>query len=152
MHSRSYYNSTSRHNPYNAHSDEIPELEDWDNGQFDNAESTPITHHNTHSESKWIRREYTQKLLDLMDNQYYEEDTLAYQLKYSSPTPDYYNFPPRRSQKPPCNPNGYYPPPPDQADVQHWHAQGRGRRGLLHGHRLYGEKTRSVESRKARKR
>ena len=31
----------------------IPELEeDWDNGQFDDAESTLITHHNTHSESE----------------------------------------------------------------------------------------------------
>ena len=38
---------------YNANSDEIPELEeDWDNGQFDDAESTLITHHNTYSESK----------------------------------------------------------------------------------------------------
>ena len=37
---------------YNADSDEIPVLEDWDNGQFDDAESTLITHHNTHSESK----------------------------------------------------------------------------------------------------
>ena len=39
---------------YNAHADEIPELEDWDNGQFDDAESTLINHHNTHSKSKQI--------------------------------------------------------------------------------------------------
>ena len=33
--------------------DKIPELEeDWDNGQFDDAESTLITHHNTYSESE----------------------------------------------------------------------------------------------------
>ena len=37
---------------YNADSEEIPELDDWDNGQFADAESTLITHHNTHSESK----------------------------------------------------------------------------------------------------
>ena len=38
---------------YNADSDKIPELgEDWDNGQFADAESTLITHHNTHSESE----------------------------------------------------------------------------------------------------
>ena len=38
---------------YNADSDKIPELEeDRDNGQFADAESTLITHHNTHSESK----------------------------------------------------------------------------------------------------
>ena len=36
---------------YYADADEIPELEDWDNGQFDDAESSLITHHNTHSES-----------------------------------------------------------------------------------------------------
>ena len=37
---------------YHADADEIPELkEDWNNGQFDDAESTLITHYNTHSES-----------------------------------------------------------------------------------------------------
>ena len=36
---------------YDAASDEIPELEeDWDNGQFDDADSSLITHHNTHSD------------------------------------------------------------------------------------------------------
>ena len=44
---------------YHIDTDRIPELEDWDNGQFDGAESTLITHHNTHSESEGIRREYT---------------------------------------------------------------------------------------------
>ena len=138
--------------PHNSHADEIPELEDWDNGQFHDAESTPIKHHNTHSESKCIRKEYTQKLLDLMNNQYYKEETSAYQLQYSSPNSDYYNFPLRRSQKPPHDPSSYYPPPLGPADMQHWHRQGRGRRALLHGHRLYREKTRVAESRKARKR
>ena len=102
---------------HHANADEIPELEDWDNGQFDDAKSTLITHHNTHSESKQIRKEYIQKLLDLMDNQYYEEETSAYQLQYSSPDSDYYNTPPKRSQKPPHDPNSYYPPPPDPADI-----------------------------------
>ena len=38
---------------YNTDSEEIPGLEeDWDNGQFADAESTLITYHNTHSESK----------------------------------------------------------------------------------------------------
>ena len=57
-----------------------------------------------------------------MDNQYYKEETSAYQLQYSSPDSDYCNFPPRRSQKPPHDLNGYYPPPLDPADVQCWHA------------------------------
>ena len=48
----------------------IPELrEDWDNGQFANADTNLITRHNTHSESERIRRKYTQQLLDLSDNQ-----------------------------------------------------------------------------------
>ena len=77
---------------YNAESDEIPELEeDWDNGQFDDTESSLITNHNTHSESKQIRQDYTQQLLDSMDNHYYEEETSDSQLQYPRPDPDYYD-------------------------------------------------------------
>ena len=83
--------------------------------------------------------------------QYYEEETPVYQLQDSSPDPDYYGSSTRRSQKPPCDPNSYYPPPPNPADVQHWYVQGRGKRALLHGHRLFGEKTRSAESKKSQK-
>ena len=115
-------------------------------------EFTLITQHNTHPESEQIRRDYTQQLLDLSNNQYYEEETPVNQLQYSSPDPDYYGTPPRRSQKALCDPNGYYPPPPDPADIQHWYMRGRGKRALLHRHRYFGEKTRSAESRKARKR
>ena len=44
---------------YRTDSEEIPELEeDWDNGQFADAESTLITQHNTHSESERIRWDY----------------------------------------------------------------------------------------------
>ena len=87
-----------------------------------------------------------------MESQYYEEETSAHQLQYYSPDPDYYDSPTGKSQKQSHDPNGYYPPPSDPADVQCMYAQGRGKRALLHGHRLYGEKTRSAESRKARKR
>ena len=90
------------------------------NGQFADAESTLITHHNTHSESEQIRWDYTQQLLDLSDNQYYEEETPVNQLQYTSPDPDYYSLPTRRSQKAPHDPNGYYPPLPNPADIQHW--------------------------------
>ena len=62
-----------------------------------------------------------------MDNQYYEEEISAYQLQYSSPDPDYYNSPIRMSQKPPHDPNSYYPPPPDPADILHWYTQGQGK-------------------------
>ena len=81
---------------YSADSEEIPELEeDWDNGQFADVETTLITRHNTHSESERIRQDYTQQLLDLSDNQYYEEETPVNQLQYSSPDPDYYSLPTR---------------------------------------------------------
>ena len=40
--------------------EEIPQLEeDWDNGQFTDADTNLINRHNTHSESERIRREYT---------------------------------------------------------------------------------------------
>ena len=50
-------NHSTAHNQitpeYSADSEEIPELEeDWDNGQFAEAESTLITQHNTHSENQ----------------------------------------------------------------------------------------------------
>ena len=113
---------------YSADSEEIPELEeDWNNGQFADAETTLITRHNTHSESERIRQDYIQQLLDLSDNQYYEEETPVTQLQYSSPDPDYYSLPTRRSQKAHHDPKGYYPPPPDPADVQCWHTCGRGK-------------------------
>ena len=81
---------------YSANSEEILELEaDWDNGQFADAETTLIIRHNTHSESERIRWNYTQQLLDLSDNQYYEEETPANQLQYSSPDLDYYGLPTR---------------------------------------------------------
>ena len=105
-----------------------------------------------HSESERIRKEYTQHLLDLSDNQYYYEENHINQLQYSSPDPDYYGTSSRRLQTQPHDPTGYYPPPPDPADVQGWHACGRGKCALLHGHRLFSEKTQSAESRTVRKR
>ena len=129
-------------------SEEIPQLqEDWDDGQFADTDTNLINRHNTHSESERIRKEYTQHLLDLSDNQCYYEENPINQLQYSSPDPDYYGTPPRRSQTQPHDPTGCYPLPQDPADVQHWHACGRGKQALLHGHRLFSEKTQSAESR-----
>ena len=55
-----------------------------------NTDTNLIDRHNTHSESERIRKEYTQHLLDLSDNQYYYEENPINQLQYSSPDPDYY--------------------------------------------------------------
>ena len=88
-HTAPQHQNTSEYNP---DSEEIPELEeDRDNGQFEDVESILIIHHNTHSESERIRWDYTQWLLDLTDNQYYEEETLISQLQYSIPDPGYYD-------------------------------------------------------------
>ena len=138
---------------YSIDPEEIPDLEeDWGNGQFADTDTNLITRHNTHSGSERIRREYTQHLLHLSDNQYYDEENPISQLQYSSLDLDYYGTLTRWSHKAPHDPNSYYPLPPDPADVQCWYMCGRGKQALLHGHKLFSEKTHSVESRKARKR
>ena len=134
-------------------SNEIPLLEeDWENGQFADTDTNIINRHNTHSESEKIQKEYTEHLLHMTDNQYYSEEYPSNQLQYSILDPDYYRPLPRRSHTQPRDLAGYYPPPPDPADIQCWHAHGRGKHPFLHRHRLFGEKTQSAESRKARKR
>ena len=137
--------TTEQHQITSGHSinsEKIPQLEeDWDKGQFADVGTNLINRHNTHSESERIRKEYTQHLLYLSDNQYYYEENPINQLQYSSPYPDYYRIPSRRLQTHSHDTNGYYPPPPDPADIQHWHAHGRGKCALLHGHRLFSEKT-----------
>ena len=65
------------------------------------------------------------------------------------PEPDYYHSSaqPNQEQKQ-QNQEVYLPPPPSIEDICAWHTRGRGRarRLQLHGHRLYGEKMRSLES------
>ena len=131
---------------------QLEEEEDWENGQFTDADTNLINRHNTHSENERIQKEYTEQLLDLTDNQYYSEEYPPVQLQYSVPETDYYGSKPRIAYTQSIVPVGYYPPPPDPADSQHWHACGRGKCTFLHRHRLFGEKTCSAKSRKARKR
>ena len=75
-------------------------------------------------------------------------------VKYIIPEPDYYhsNTQPKQYQKQ-QNQNVYLPLPPSIEDIHTWYSRGRGRARCfeLHGHRLYGEKTRSLESRLERK-
>ena len=68
-------------------------------------------------------------------------------VEYHIPEPDYNNTQPKQYQRQ-QNQNVYLPPPPSIEDIRTWYSRGRGRaRHLeLHGHRLYGEKTRSLES------
>ena len=86
QHSTGQQQITSRHD---INSEEIPLLEeDWDNDQFPNADTNLINRHNTHSESQRIRKEYTEHLLDLSDNQYYSEENPVNQKQYYSPDLD----------------------------------------------------------------
>ena len=63
--------------------DKIPQLEeeDWENGQFADADANLINRHNTHLESERFQKEYTEHLLDLTDNQYYSEEYPSVQLQ-----------------------------------------------------------------------
>ena len=75
-------------------------------------------------------------------------------LEYYIPEPEYYNSDtqPKQYQRY-RNPNIYLPPPPSTEDLCRCHGCGHGRAKCLelHSHRLYGEKTRSLESRITRK-
>ena len=69
------------------------------------------------------------------------------------PEPDYYHSNTQLKDQKQQNQNIYLPPPPSIEDIHTWFSRGRGRaRHLeLHGHRLYHEKTRSLESQLERK-
>ena len=70
------------------------------------------------------------------------------------PEPDYYqsNTQPKQEEKQ-QNQNVYLPPLPSIEDIHTWYSKGRGKARCLelHSHRLYGEKTRSLESQLERK-
>ena len=130
--------------------EDIPELEtdeeNWDNGQFDDAEL--LYNHSSTEESDRIHGEYSAYFEKVKNQQYSPYHTMQ-GIEYHIPEPDYYhnNTQPKQYQKQ-KNQNVYLPPPPSIEDILTWYGRGRGRaRHLeLHGHRLYGEKTRSLES------
>ena len=137
-------------------SDYRPQLEDiselgtdeqnWDEGQFDDAEL--LYNHNSTEESDRICREYSAYFEKVEDQEYSPYHT-AQGVKYHIPELDYYhtNKQPKQYQRQ-QNQNVYLPPAPSIKDLRTWYSRGGGRaRNLkLHGHRLYGEKTRSLES------
>ena len=129
--------------------EDIPELEtdkdNWDDCQFDNAEL--LYNHNSTEESDRIHCEYAAYFEKVEDQQYSPYHTVQ-GIEYHIPEPDYYhNTQPKQYQKQ-QNQNVYLPPPPSIEDMHTWYGRGRGRARCLelHGHRLYGEKTRSLES------
>ena len=135
---------------YHPQFEDIPKLEtdegNWDKGQFDDAEL--IYNHNSTEESDRIRCEYSAYFEKVEDQEYSPCHTVQ-GVQYYIPEPDYYytNTQPKQYQRQ-QNQNVYLPPPPSIEDFCTWYGRGRGRaRHLeLHSHRLYGEKTRSLES------
>ena len=70
------------------------------------------------------------------------------------PESDYYHSSSQlKQEQKQQNQKVYLPPPPSIEDIRTWYSRGRGRARCLelHGHRLYGEKLRSLESQLERK-
>ena len=141
---------------YRPQLEDIPELEDdeenWEEGQF--ADADFIDHHNTTEESDRICHKYSAHFKKVTDQGYSTYDSTMPGLEYQIPEQEYYNSDTRPKQYQRYqNPNVYLPPPPSTEDLHRWYGYGCGRAKHLelHSHRLYREKTRSLESRIARK-
>ena len=140
---------------YHPQLDNIPELEtdeeNWDEGKFDDTEL--LYNHNSTEESIRIHHEYSAHFKKVEEQQYSLYHTVQ-GVKYMIPEPDYHhsNTKPKQNQKQ-QDQNIYLPPPPSIEDICTWYSKGRGRGRCLelHGHRLYGEKTRSLENQLERK-
>ena len=113
-----------------------------------------IDHHNTTEESDRICREYSAHFEKVTDQAYSPYHSTTQGLEYQIPEPEYYNSDTHTKQYQRYqNPSVYLPPLPSTEDLHTWygHGCGRAKRLELHSLRLYGEKTRSLESRIARK-
>ena len=113
-----------------------------------------IDHHNTTEESDQIHHEYSAHFDKVTDQGYSPHNSRIPGLEYQIPELKYYNSNTRPKQYQRYqNPNVYLPPKPFTEDLHTWYSHGCGRAKHLelHSHRLYGEKTRSLESRIARK-
>ena len=135
--------------------EDIPELEtdeeNWEEDQFGDADL--IDHHNTTDKSDRICHEYSAHFEKVTEQKYIPYQSTTSGFEYQIPEPEYYNSdtqpkPYQRYQ----NLNIYLPPLPSTEDLCTWYGHGQGRAKCLdlHSHRLYREKTRSLESRIAR--
>ena len=141
---------------YHPQLEDITELEtdkeNWEEGQFVDADL--IDCHNTTEESDRIHCKYSAHFEKVTEQEYSPYYGTTPGFKYEVPEPEYYNSDtqPKQYQRY-QNPNVYHPPLPSMEDLctRYGHRCGRAKRLELHSHRLYGEKTRSLESRIARK-
>ena len=116
---------------------EIPQLEDDPEEEQSQDLQTYLTHHNTYEESQRIHRDYRARLLELDDDRYYQEIDRVYQTYGPLPAQDYI----------PAN----QAPGPHRMTQELMQIFGKGRgqahREELHGHRPFGARTRSLQSR-----
>ena len=117
---------------------ELPQLETnpKEEDQSQNLQ-TYLTHHNTYEESQNIRKEYRKRLLELDDDRYYQGIDHAYQTYGPLPARDYI-------------PANQAPGPHHTTqELMQIFSKGRGQvhREELHGHRPFGARTRSLQSR-----
>ena len=115
----------------------IPQLEEnSDEEQYQDLE-TYLAHHNTFEASQHIHRDYRSRLLALDDNKYYQEVDRAYHTYGTPPAQDYR----LENQAPsPCQ---------TIQELMQIFGKGRGQahRKELHGHRPFGARMRSLQSR-----
>ena len=122
---------------HNSESFEIPDLEEnSEEEQFDNLDSY-LAHHNTYEASQYIHQEYRSCLNTLDDDQYYAEIDRVYYLHETLAAQDYQ----LENQAP--------EPHRTTEELMRIFRKGRGqaRREELHGHRPFGPRTRSLQSR-----
>ena len=122
---------------YNSKRFEIPELEDnSEEEQFANLDLY-MAHHNTYQASQHIHQEYQSHLHDLDDDQYYAKINRAY---YSQDSPAAQDYQPA---------NQLAEPRRSLEELKRIFGRGRGqaRREELHGHRPFGPRTCSLQSR-----
>ena len=116
---------------------EIPQLEEkLEEEQYPDLDSY-LVHHNTFEASQHICQDYQSQLLTLDDERYYEEVDRAY---YMYGTPAAQDYQPANQAPGPCR---------TTKELMQIFGKGRGqtRREELHGHRPFGSRMRSLQSR-----
>ena len=116
---------------------EILQLEDNSEGEQYQDLETYLSHHNTFEASQHICRDYRSRLLMLDDDKYYQEVDRVYDTYGTPPAQDYR---PANQTPGPCR---------TTQELMQLFGKGRGQacREEFHGHRPFGARTRSLQSR-----
>ena len=120
---------------WNLEPAEIPQLEDNSEGELYQDLETYLTHHNTFEANQFIQRDYRSRLLMLDDDKYYQDR--VYHTYRTPPAQDY-----RLANQAPS-------PHRTTQELMQIFGKGRGQmhREELHGHRPFGARMRSLQSR-----